>query len=311
LTAVPESKSNFADRLIEGIARKGAPIAVAIDPVFESLPAKLQSGRSRIDSVMAYCREVLEVISPVAPVVKINSAYFECYGWQGVRGYFELVFEARQRGMVVIGDVKRGDVGHTAQMYAEAHLSDSDGVARPDAATISGYFGIDGAKPFIDIARSQGKGLFVLVRTSNPSAADLQDARMADGRMVHEQMAGQVASWASDSSIVGSHGYSSIGAVAATRAPIDAANLRRLMPKSILLVPGYGAQGGKAADYRPYFDSTGGGALVAAGRSVIFAYRETGTEGGDWRTAVDAACRKMAAEVAAVVNARDGQIGSV
>jgi orotidine-5'-phosphate decarboxylase len=292
------SKSNFADRLSDAIRRKGSPIAIALDPVFDSLPQEIQQGRSPIEAVMSFCREVLDIISPSAPVVKINSAYFECYGWQGVRGYFDLVAEARGRGLIVIGDVKRGDVGHTAQMYAHAHLADVDGEPRPDAVTVSGYFGIDGVQPFIDIARDQGKGLFVLVRTSNPSAARLQDARMDDGRMLHEQMAEQVAAWADSDADRNATGYSSIGAVVATRDPIAAAKLRQVMHRSILLIPGYGAQGGKAADYRPYFDAKGHGALIAAGRSVIFAYHDSQEGDGNWRATIDAACRSMAADVA-------------
>lgn len=177
----------------------------------------------------------------------------------------------------------------------------------PDAVTLNGYLGFDGVKPFLEIAATQGKGAFVLVRTSNPSAAGIQDARLADGRKVHESLAELVAQWAADTRLVGESGYSSLGAVTATRDPSDAANLRRLMPRSILLVPGYGAQGGRAENFAPYFAADGRGAVVAAGRSLIFAYQQPRyieMHGGRWERCVEQACRDTIADLAGVLPPR-------
>lgn len=288
----------FADRLFDAVRRKASPAVVALDPVFSSLPDEYRKN-TEIKAIADFSREVLDIIAPLVPVVKINSAYFERYREEGIREYYRLVSDASRRGLLVIGDVKRGDVGHTAEMYAAAHLDgsfaqDSKDSAVPDAVTIGGYFGIDGAKPFIELAKTQGRGLFVLVRTSNPSAAAIQDSTLQDGRKVHELMAAEVARWATESGTLGHCGYTGVGAVVATRNAKDAAKLRSLMPQSWLLVPGYGAQGGSAEDFAPYFKADGGGALVAAGRSVIFAhltpqYRERC--GPRWQACVEQACR--------------------
>jgi orotidine-5'-phosphate decarboxylase len=208
----------------------------------------------------------------------------------------------------VIGDVKRGDVGHTAEMYATAHLEEpvDDGNV-PDAITIGGYFGRDGAAPFIESAKRQGRGVFVLVRTSNPSAAVIQDAAMSDGRRVHELVAAEVARWATESGTIGRNGYSAVGAVVATRNAVDAAKLRALLPQSWLLVPGYGAQGGRAEDFAPYFKADGSGALIAAGRSVIFAYiivHQYAASGSNWQACIEQACKEFVADLERVVPGR-------
>lgn len=294
---------SFADRLWDAVQRKGNPAAVALDPVLEQLPAELRerttsAPNSELEAIVLFSREILSIIAPHVPVVKINSAYFERYGGQGVGEYFRLVGAASRLGLLVIGDVKRGDVGHTAEMYAAAHLDGSTRLgssdsAIPDAVTVSGYFGLDGVKPFIDVANEQGRGLFVLVRTSNSSAAVIQDAVLKDGRNVHELVAAEVARWAVDSKTIGRRGYSSIGAVVATRNADDAAKLRTLLPKSWLLVPGYGAQGGRAEDFIPYFMPDGSGAIFVAGRSVIFAHQSAAYRdrfGDDWRKCVAQAC---------------------
>lgn len=300
---------------METVAAKGAPAVVALDPVYARLPAVLRDRHdsaepvdadAAIDAIWEFGWRVIKAIAPVVPVVKINSAYFERYHARGIETYDNLVEEALGRGLLVIGDVKRGDVGHTAEMYALAQLAeppfvDAEMRVAPDAVTVNGYFGLDGIKPFIDVATREGKGLFVLVRTSNPSAAAIQDAATQDGRKVHEVVAAEVARWAADPETVGGCGYSCIGAVTATRDPADAARLRAAMPKSILLVPGYGAQGGRAEDFMPYFDASGGGALIVAGRSVIFAHEAEAHQaayGSDWERCVEQACRDFVTDIA-------------
>ncbi len=310
---------NLADRLTEAVAAKGAPAVVALDPVFGRLPAALRAGHGGgepvdtetvMEAIWEFGWRVLEVIAPVAPVVKINSAYFERYHARGIETYDNLVEEALGRGLIVIGDVKRGDVGHTAEMYALAQLAEpptaeAETRVAPDAVTVNGYFGLDGIKPFIQVATREGKGIFVLVRTSNPSAAVIQDAMTQDGRKVHEVVAAEVARWAEDSETIGECGYSGIGAVTATRDPADAARLRAAMPKSILLVPGYGAQGGRAEDFAPYFDAKGGGALIVAGRSVIYAHEMEANQaahGSDWQRCIEQACRDFVTDIARVTS---------
>ena len=303
---------HFADRLTDVVLRMKAPCVINLDPVFEKLPdAFTAAGRAtpppaaRLQSIEAFAAGVIEAIAGIIPAVKINSAYFEIYGADGVAPYHRLLKTARDAGLLTIGDVKRGDVGHTAEMYAAAHLSDSalpdpDTLAMPDAVTVSGYFGLDGVAPFIDVARREERGVFVLVRTSNKSAAAIQDVATADGRKVHEVVAAQVARWAADANTAGHHGYSSIGAVVATRNADDAARLRKAMPQSIFLVPGYGAQGGRAEDFLSYFDADGKGAIIAAGRSVIFAHADASLRarcGDDWSACVRTACEDFVADI--------------
>jgi len=284
---------------------------VALDPVYAQLPKEFASrGASPATELAAVARfslKVIEIIAPLVRVVKINSAYFEHYGGAGLDGYFGLVGAAHAAGLVVIGDVKRGDVGHSAEQYAAGHLparAGSGGERAPDAITINGYFGWDGVAPFAKLAAAQGQGVFVLVRTSNPSAAAIQDQLLSDGRKVHEAVAAEVTRWNAESGQIGAHGYGPIGAVVATRDAGDAAKLRAALPHSILLVPGYGAQGGRAEDFAPYFKPDGTGAIVAAGRSVIFAqenakYRER--FGEDWERCIAAACEDFAGELSRVL----------
>lgn len=299
---------HFADRLMAAVATRGAPCTVALDPLYEHLPPALQSGKggddgTRLADIEQFCMQLLDVIAPIVPSVKVNSAYFERYHAAGIALYDRLIQQASRLGLVVIGDVKRGDVGHTAQMYAQAHLRGDHGNSQniADAVTVSGYFGIDGVQPFLDECRVYGRGIFVLVRTSNPSAAAMQDLRTSDGRRVCEVIADQVAMWSEQEGAVGRCGYSYVGAVTATRDPAAAARLRALMPKSILLVPGYGAQGGSAADFLPYFNRDRSGAIVAAGRSIIFAHQDAARAtiaGGDWRRCVEHAARDFVSDVA-------------
>lgn len=308
---------NFADRLLKAIANKKTPAIVAIDPVYDQLPGGIVEHRAlndeydveaALDAVLEFCRRVIRIVAPLVPAVKLNSACFERYYDEGIEGYYELVQEASAAGLVVLGDVKRGDVGHTAELYARAHLADADFVdlddqVAPDAITVNSYFGLDGVKPFIDIACEQGKGVFVLVRTSNESAATIQDVVTQDGRKLHEVVAAEVASWAADSRTIGKSGYSSIGAVVGTRNAADAAKLRAALPQSILLTPGFGAQGGAAADFRPYFKSDGAGAIVVAGRSVIYAHRSPKYAeqfGTSWEKCIEQACRDFVAELVTI-----------
>ena len=309
---------HFADRLLDAIDEKRTPAVVALDPVFARLPSAVREeyaddaegqGEAELEAIFEYSLTVLQLIAPIIPAVKINSAYFERYFADGVQAYFDLVRDAADFGLIVIGDVKRGDIGHSAEQYALGHLADcafSDiPVARvPDAITVNGYLGLDGVRPFVETASPAGRGVFVLVRTSNPSAASIQDVATSDGRKVHELVAAEVARWAGDAALVGRRGYSSIGAVVGTRNAADAGKLRTAMPQSILLVPGYGAQGATAADVKAYFKPDRTGAIVVAGRSVIFAHEEARYVDrfpDNWQGCIEQACRDFAQDLRTAV----------
>lgn len=293
---------NFADRLLAAVEAKGSPVCVGIDPVFERLPDEL--GRAAADKadklarIGEFCWQVLGAVSPIVPAVKPQSAYFEAYGAAGVEMYFQVVRWARELGLVVIGDVKRGDIGSTADAYAAGHLAGPDA---PDAVTLNGYLGADGIEPFLKVCRAEGKGAFILVRTSNPSAAAIQDFADAAGMKLYEHVGRQVAAMGDGEGLIGRRGFSSLGAVVGATWPQEARRLRRIMPHQVFLVPGYGAQGASAADCAAAFGDDGTGAIVNASRSVIFAYREAAWRGLDWRQAVAAAARRFADEIAAAV----------
>jgi len=305
---------NFADRLLNAIKGKGSPTCIGIDPVYSKLPAEISENKElndatdsevSLDAVLEYCRRVVRIVSPLVPAVKINIAFFERYYADGLDAYFDLIQEADRAGLIVIGDCKRGDIGSTAEMYASAMLAEPDfanleDLTGPDAITVNPYFGLDGLQPFIDVAREEQKGLFVLVRTSNPSAAELQTAKLESGMTVAEFVARQVENWAADPTLVGHSGYSAIGAVVGATAREEIATLRAMMPHCLFLVPGFGAQGGTASDIGACFKPDGTGALVTASRSVIYAfddmkYVERFTS--EWEKCIEQACKDFVAEV--------------
>ena len=292
---------HFADRLLAQIAAKGSPVCVGIDPVFEQLPQELRTGDSvdeRLAAMAEFCSNVLRIVAPIVPAVKPQIAYFEVYRDRGVQLYFDVIRQARALGLVVIGDCKRGDIGSTARAYATGLLGGPDAM---DAVTVNGYFGADGTSPFIELAQELGKGLFVLVRTSNPSAADIQDFADATGKRFYEHMAEQVAAMGSADSMIGSCGYSCVGAVVGATYPAEARRLRELMDKQLFLVPGYGAQGASADDCAAAFKPDGTGAIVNASRSVLYAHTRKEYAGLPWQAAVEHAAQAFAADIAQAV----------
>jgi len=287
---------NFADRLLAAIARKGSPVCVGLDPRFDRLPDALRRGDGPGDEVQAigeFCRQVLEIVAPIVPAVKPQIAFFERYRREGVGLYFELVELAQRLGLIVIGDIKRGDIGSTAEAYAAAHLRAEPA---PDAVTVNGYFGADGLAPFLAAAKATGRGVFVLVRTSNPSAGTVQDFADAAGKKLYEHVAQHLAAIGDGEGLVGAGGYSCLGAVVGATYPREARRLREIMPRQIFLVPGYGAQGAGAADCAAAFKSDGTGAIVSASRSVLFAYQQE-TGGPDWKKAIETAARAFADDI--------------
>jgi len=297
---------SFPDRLLAAIEAKGSPVCVGIDPAYDRLPPSLRRDDAgedeRLDAVAAFCGEVLGAVADIVPAVKPQIAYFEVFGEKGLALYFDVVRRARELGLVVIGDVKRGDIGSTARAYAAAHLARPDA---PDAVTVNGYFGADGLLPFVETAREAGRGVFVLVRTSNPSAAAIQDFADAGGRCFYEHIAEQVAAIGRGAGLAGDSGYSCVGAVVGATYPREARRLREIMPEQIFLVPGYGAQGATADDCAAAFGADGRGAIVNASRSVIYAHDRPAYAHLDWREAVASAAKAMAEEIRRAV-ARPG-----
>ncbi len=278
--------NNFADRLTQAIKDKGTCATVGLDPVYSKLPKQLIERKdlndetdlpAALDAVFEFCTKVLRVIGPLAPAVKINSAFFEKYFWEGVENYYSLIQEAEALGLEVIGDVKRGDIGSTAAAYAEGHIKNSEfvdmeDVIAPDAITVNGFAGLDGIIPFADAAVEEGKGIFVWVRASNPSAGILQDFADADGRKFYEVLAEQVATLACEPKYMGKCGYSSIGMVVGGTTAETTQGLREQYPHIIFLAPGYGAQGACAEDCLKFCRDDGCGALIPASRSIIYAF---------------------------------------
>jgi len=304
----------FADRLLDAIDRCGSPVCVGIDPMLESLPAAVRdraaagdstSAEAAVDAIYDFCLSILKTVAGLVPVVKFQSAYFEKYHWEGVEAYFSLIQQAKELGLLVIGDVKRGDIASTAAAYASAHLDDSgnpnvdDAVVLPDAVTVNPMLGMDTLEPFVKVARKLNKGLFVLVRTSNPGSAQLQDAVLADGRTWSEMLADQVNTVAGDAELVGRRGYSGIGAVVGATQSQTMVSLRKRLPKSIFLLPGYGAQGATADQTRAAFQN-GYGAIVSASRSILYAFSEpryVEKFGNNWQKCVEQAVLDMKADL--------------
>jgi len=298
--------SHFADRLCDAVKIKKTSLIVGLDPVYTRLPSAITGHRqmndefdaaAAVDAIFDFCTQTMRIIAPMVPVVKINIAFFEKYLWEGLETYYALISEADDLGMEIIGDVKRGDVGHTAEVYAAAHLENPELVGledtlAPDAITINGYTGADGIEPFANMASKQGKGLFVLVRTSNPSAAAIQDFADANGQRMYEKMAEVVAQSANKAERIGNAGYSNIGMVVGGTAPDVTTALRQKYDKILFLVPGYGTQGASAADCVRFCKHNGTGALINASRSIIYAFEKPKYKeqfGDDWKRCVEQA----------------------
>jgi orotidine-5'-phosphate decarboxylase len=283
---------------------------VGIDPMLDHFPTELRPANLNdvdacVDAIYSFTMKVLEAVAPIAPIVKFQSAYFEKFLWDGVEAYYALIAEAQAMGLLTIGDVKRGDIGSTSVAYADAHLADAptrDGeeIATPDAITINPFLGVDAIQPFVDAAAASNKGLFVLVRTSNPGSAHLQDVHTADGRTVSELLADQLAVVAQSAGMNGETGWSSLGAVVGATQPHTMRSLRGRLPRSIFLLPGYGTQGATADMTRAAFVN-GQGAVVSASRSILYAHRDNPATGGDWAEAVRIATQRMRDELQSTV----------
>ena len=298
--------NHFADRLCEAVTTKKTSLTVGLDPVYTRLPAAIRDHRemndefdaaAAVDAIFDFCTQTMRIVAPMVPAVKINIAFFEKYLWEGVETYYNLITEADDLGLEIIGDVKRGDIGHTAELYAAGHLENPEmagleDTLAPDAITINCYTGTDGIEPFADMADKQGKGVFVIVRTSNPSAGAIQDFANADGQRMYEKLAEVVGEVANKNERIGQSGYSNIGMVVGGTAPDVATALRHKYDKMWFLVPGYGSQGASGADCVRFCKPDGTGALINASRSIIYAYEKPQYKeqfGDDWKRCIEQA----------------------
>lgn len=273
------------DKLIKKIQKTHAPVVIGLDPMLSYIPDHIlnrsykefgETLEGAAEAVWQFNKEIIDKTYDLVPAVKPQSAMYEQFGAAGMRVFERTVAYCQEKDLVVIGDVKRGDIGSTSQAYAVGHLgkvkvgSKEYAPFHEDFITVNPYLGSDGINPFIDVCKEEKKGLFILVKTSNPSSGEFQD-RMVDGRPLYEWVGQQVAQWGE--SHMGET-YSYIGAVVGATYPEVGKAMRKLMPKSFLLVPGYGAQGGQGKDLVHYFNEDGLGAIVNSSRGIIAAYKQ-------------------------------------
>ncbi len=273
------------EKLIQGIKKTGAPIVVGLDPMLSYIPEHItqkafaeygETLEGAGEAIWQYNKGIVDAVCDLVPAVKPQIAMYEQFGIEGLKVFARTVAYCKEKGLVVIGDVKRGDIGSTSEAYAVGHLGKVQVGSRSyygfdeDFATVNPYLGSDGIKPFIKVCKEEKKGLFILVKTSNPSSGEFQD-RLIDGRPLYEHVGEQVAKWGEE--LMGDT-YSYIGAVVGATYPEMGKVLREIMPKSFILVPGYGAQGGKGADLVHFFNKDGLGAIVNSSRGIIAAYKQ-------------------------------------
>jgi orotidine-5'-phosphate decarboxylase len=295
---------HFGDRLTAAVRAKRCPVLVGLDPRAESLPSGLLAANdfeSLASAFASFCRGVIDVVSPLVPAVKPQAAFFEQLGPAGMRALKEVIDYSNARGLIVILDGKRNDIGSTAEGYAQAYLGVGNSSAWGcDALTVSPYLGDDSLTPFVEVAAAKGAGLYVLVKTSNPGGKRFQDI-IADGKPLYRHVGDYVESLASQS--IGSCGYGLVGAVVGATYPQQLAELRAAMPHTLFLIPGFGAQGGTAQDCAAAFDSSGHGAVINNSRGIIFAHlrKEYKQRFGasEWQQAVEAATLDMIAQLRA------------
>lgn len=287
---------HFSDTLIKAIRTKQSVVCVGLDPRLDKIPSAIRKSaqekfetdvmKAAGEAIWQFNKGIIDAVFDICPIVKPQVAFYEMYGSAGMEAFAKTLQYAHDKGLLTIADVKRNDIGSTAEAYASAYFGTTkvfdETVAAPfpaDSITVTPYLGWDGIKPFIDVARKNNKGLFVLVKTSNKSSGDFQDLAVGVGaagdglqktHALYETVGHFVESWGADE--VGDEGYSCVGAVVGATYPEQAKRLRAVMPTSIFLVPGFGAQGGTVEDVKPCFNPGGMGAIINSARDVIFAY---------------------------------------
>lgn len=273
---------HYADRLQKRIAEI-SPVCVGLDPVIGKLPDGLSKD---LKGISTFCRGIIDAVAETASCIKPQLAYFELLGWEGMKVFWEVCAYAKEKGLIVIADGKRNDIGSTCDAYADAYLSKDSPI---DALTVSPYLGSDGVAPFMKRCADNGKGIYVLVKTSNKSSGEIQDLPSGD-EAVHEHVAQLVESWAAQA--LGKGNLSAVGAVVGATYPEEMKYLRTLMPHVPFLIPGYGAQGGTAADAAFGFLPDGTGAVVNSSRGILYA-----SKGKGWAQAAAKAASAMAEEL--------------
>lgn len=306
------------DRLIERIRDMQNPTVAGLDPKLDYVPRFICDEafskysdplEAAAAALLTFNKGLIDALCDIVPAVKPQCAYYEMYGWQGMRALHETIAYAKKKGMFVITDGKRNDIGATMQAYAAAHLGTTavrgEQIAAfdADALTVNGYLGTDGIKPLTEICAAQDKGIFVLVKTSNVSSGELQDKCIGD-KPVYRVMGDMCEAWGEPTR--GAYGYSAVGAVVGATYPQQLAELRGALPHTFFLVPGYGAQGGGAKDVVPAFDKNGDGAIINSSRGIMCAYQKNDCDEQDYAKAARAEALRMRDDIAAAISESKG-----
>ena len=301
------------DRLIQKIQKLSNPTVAGLDPKLDFVPgfikerAFAQYGdtlEAAAQALLDFNKGLIDALYDIVPAVKPQCAYYEMYGWQGMHTLQQTIAYAKAKGMFVITDGKRNDIGTTMQAYAAAHLGNIQVNGQElepfdaDALTVNGYLGSDGIVPLLQICKQRDKVIFVLVKTSNPSSGELQDRLLQDGRTVYETMGAMCEEWGSDD--IGEQGYSSVGAVVGATYPEQLSELRQKLPHTFFLVPGYGAQGAGAQDIAGAFDQNGMGAVINSSRGIMCAYQKQGVNEREYASAARREALRMRDELNSV-----------
>ena len=302
------------DRLIANIRDKQNPTVAGLDPKLDYIPAYIKAAafekygknlEGAAAALLEFNKGLIDALCDIVPAVKPQAAYYEMYGWYGVRTLAETIGYAKEKGMFVITDAKRNDIGTTMEAYAKAHIGSTDIEGETvqafggDAVTVNGYLGTDGIKPLLEICKNDDKGIFVLVKTSNPSSGELQDRVLDDGMTVYRTMGKMCEGWGSEA--MGESGYSSVGAVVGATYTEQLGELRAALPHTFFLVPGYGAQGGGAKDVAPAFDENGRGAIINSSRGIMCAWKKEGCDEKDYAQAARREALRMRDEITAFI----------
>ncbi len=303
------------DRLIERIIELKNPTVVGLDPKLEYVPEFIQRRymdddggtlKAAAKAIFAFNQAIIDEIHDIVPAIKPQAAYYEMYGHYGIKALEKTIRYAKLNGMFVITDGKRNDIGATMEAYTNAHLGSvkvCDNDIEPfgaDALTVNGYLGSDGINPLLNVCRERDKGIYVLVKTSNPSSGELQDMKLEDGRTIYEAMGDMCEKWGADA--IGKYGYSDVGAVVGATYPEMLTELRQRLPHTMFLVPGYGAQGGGAEGLKGGFDENGLGAIVNSSRAVMCAYKKEGCDERDFAKAARREALRMREDICQYIN---------
>ena len=304
------------DRLIKGIKEMNNPTVAGLDPKLDYIPEYIRQAayekygktlEGAAEALFEFNKGLIDALCDIVPAVKPQAAYYEMYGWQGVRALERTIAYAKSKGMFVITDGKRNDIGTTMEAYAKAHLGVTDVEGESfeafggDALTVNGYLGTDGVKPVINVCKDKDKGMFILVKTSNPSSGELQDRSIDDGLTIYRTMGNMCEKWGKE--LMGEYGYSGVGAVVGATYPEQLGELRKALPHTFFLVPGYGAQGGGAKDVAPAFDENGIGAVINSSRGIMCAWKkEEGLDPKDYAQAARREAIRMRDEINSVKN---------